>query len=325
MNDTPDIHGTRGRLVRDDAPYVAPEHDAPVGSDEAVRALHDHEAAEALAHLGEIAAGLTPASLRPVSFNRADSRWLAGETLGSPVVKTRTASTPQELREALNSVGLPARLIPAEGPYSYYEVATAEEAEAQWDGRPTLVESVLEGAELITLQVVRSVDPTTGEDASWFAEPIGHDVSQAVQPMPMSDSARDSARSIAVRIVQSMNESAQSFGRGLYSVTMLVAGDRCYFEDVVYGPRRIGLITLYTQRYSQYELHARAKLGLPVDVTLMTPGAAMITERPVRVKEALGVDEVDVRACEIGNLIVATAATVEDAAVRIAEVERQAM
>lgn len=307
----------RGRYITDEGPELP---DAPVGSSEAVTAMHDHEAAEALSHLGDVAAELTPRDLRPISFNRADSRWLAGESLGSPVVKTRTATSLDQVQAAVESVGVPARLVPAVGPYSYIEVQSVEDAQRHWNGQDTLVEEVIEGAELVTIQVVRSVDPSTGEEASWFSEPIGHDVSQAVQPMPISSAARDAAHSIAVRIVQSMND-----GRGLYSVTMWVAGDCCYFEDVVYGPRRIGLVTLYTQRYSQYELHARAKLGLPVDVTLTSPGAAMITERTVDVKKALALDEVDVRACEIGNIIVATAPSVEEAAGRIAEVENLAM
>lgn len=328
MNETSPDHAAeygRGRFLAEGQPDPVVEQDRPVGSSEAVTAMHDHEAQEALSHLGEVAAELRPEDLRPLSFNRADSRWLAGESLGSPVVKTRTASSLEDMEKAVESVGLPARLVPAVGPYSYIEVQSIAEAQSYWNGQDTLVEQVIDGAELVTIQVIRSVDPTTGEEASWFSEPIGHDVSQSVQPMPISETARDAAHSIAVRIVQSMNEGRSTSGRGLYSVTLWVAGDRCYFEDVVYGPRRIGLITLYTQRYSQYELHARAKLGLPVDVTLTSPGAAMITDRPVDVKKALALDEVDVRACEIGNIIVATAPSVEEAAGRIAEVENLAM
>ena len=130
-----------------------------------------------------------------------------------------------------------------------------------------------------------------GRSAVHFCEPIGHRQADGVgalpreregppparggvleswQPQKMTDAARDAARSIAARIVNALG------GRGVFGVELLVNGDEVYFVDVTARPHDSGLVTLRSQRLSEFELHARAILGLPVDTIMITPGAANV-------------------------------------------------
>ena len=121
----------------------------------------------------------------------------------------------------------------------------------------------------------------------------------------MSPAALDAARSIAARIVHSLG------GRGLFSVELLIKGDEVYFNTVRTGPLDVGLLTLRSQRLSQYELHARAILGLTVDTIMISPAAAEVgTHSTISAKalgEALTVPEGDVRLTPGTSLAVATA------------------
>jgi phosphoribosylglycinamide formyltransferase 2 len=143
-----------------------------------------------------------------------------------------------------------------------------------------------------------------------FCEPIGHrildgDVMESWQPQPMTPAALDSAKSVAARIVNALG------GRGVYGVELLVRGDEVYFADVSTRPYDSGLVTLRSQRLSEFELHARAILGLPIDTIMVSPGAAEVvyagtesldghderrTERATQaLADALAVPESDVR------------------------------
>ncbi|MGB0437389.1 MAG: ATP-grasp domain-containing protein, partial [Mycobacterium sp.] len=108
-----------------------------------------------------------------------------------------------------------------------------------------------------------------------FCEPIGHHQSadgtlESWQPQQLSPAALDAAKSIAARIVNSLG------GRGVFSVELLVRGDEVYFADVRPRPHDSGLVTMRSQRLSEFELHARAILGLPVDTIMISPGAVEV-------------------------------------------------
>jgi phosphoribosylglycinamide formyltransferase 2 len=139
-----------------------------------------------------------------------------------------------------------------------------------------------------------------------FCEPIGHrqidgDVLESWQPQQMSPMALDAAKSVAARIVNSLG------GRGVFGVELLVRGDEVYFDNVRPRPYDSGLVTLRSQRLSQFELHARAILGLAVDTIMISPAAAEVSyagaeSTGVRndglgavLAEALSVAESDVR------------------------------
>jgi phosphoribosylglycinamide formyltransferase 2 len=126
----------------------------------------------------------------------------------------------------------------------------------------------------ITLITVRTTGPTG--PALHFCEPIGHregdgDVLEAWQPQTISAPALDAAKSIAARIVNALG------GRGVFGVELLVRGDEVYFADVRIRPHDSGLVTVRSQRLSEFELHARAILGLQVDTIMISPGAAEVT------------------------------------------------
>ncbi len=136
-----------------------------------------------------------------------------------------------------------------------------------------MAETMVEIDHEVTLLTVRSTG--RGGPRVQFCEPIGHrqadgDALETWQPQKMTDAARDAARSIAARIVNALG------GRGVFGVELLVKGDEVYFVDVRACPQDSGLVTLRSQRLSEFELHARAILGLPVDTIMITPGAANV-------------------------------------------------
>jgi phosphoribosylglycinamide formyltransferase 2 len=133
-----------------------------------------------------------------------------------------------------------------------------------------LAETVVEIDYEITLLTVR-----TGRGSELhFCEPIGHrqvaGTLESWQPQQMTETALGAARSIAARIVGALG------GRGVFGVELLVRGDEVYFSDITAIPRDSALVTLRSQRLSEFELHARATLGLPVDTIMISPGAAEV-------------------------------------------------
>ena len=115
--------------------------------------------------------------------------------------------------------------------------------------------------------------------------------------MPMSQVALDNARSVAARITGALG------GRGIFGVELFVRGDDVWFSEVSPRPHDTGLVTMGTQRCSEFELHARAILGLPIDVTLTSPGASAVVYGGLDavapsysgLADALAVPETDVR------------------------------
>ena len=136
-----------------------------------------------------------------------------------------------------------------------------------------LAETLVEIDFHVTLLTVRSVGPTA--PTIEFCAPIGHgeaigDVQESWQPQDLSVAALDTAKSIAARIVKALG------GRGVFGVELMVRGDEVYFSDVTARPFESGLVTLRTQRLSEFELQARAILGLPTDAIMISPGAAEV-------------------------------------------------
>ena len=154
----------------------------------------------------------------------------------------------------------------------------------------------------ITQLTVRAIDPATGEVATSFCDPIGHrqvdgDYVESWQPQPMSALALERARDVAHKVTAALG------GRGLFGVELFVRGDDVWFSEVSPRPHDTGLVTLCTQRLSEFELHARAILGLPVDTALRKPGASAVIYGGVDargiafegVAQALAVPESDLR------------------------------
>jgi phosphoribosylglycinamide formyltransferase 2 len=255
-----------------------------------------------------------------LSLDREGLRRLAADELGLPTAPFWFAGSADELSRIAEHAGFPLVVRPVTGTPGEGEsvLLRADDVESAWEravaagGRVAttrvMAETMVEIDHEVTLLTVRSSGK--GGPRVLFCEPIGHrqidgEVLESWQPQEMSEAARDTAKSIAARIVNALG------GRGVYSVELLVKGNEVYFADVNPRPYDSGMVTLASQRLSQFELHARAILGLPVDSIMITPGAAEViythgdvgdldddvrTERATQaLSDALAVPETDVR------------------------------
>ena len=220
-----------------------------------------------------------------LTMNREGIRRLAAEELGLATSPYAFASTEAELAAGAAAVGYPCFVKPvmsSSGKGQSYVEDVAGIAEA-WryaleGGRVEQARVIVEGRIAfdfeITQLTVRARGPD-GEVATHFCEPIGHrqvqgDYVESWQPQPMSPLALKRAREIAARVTAALG------GLGLFGVELFVKGDEVWFSEVSPRPHDTGLVTLSTQVQSEFALHARAILGLPVDVTLREPGASAV-------------------------------------------------
>ena len=258
----------------------------------------------------------TPRATR-LGADREGLRRLAGDELGLPTVPFWFASSAEELASVAEHAGLPLVVTPSAGTVADGQsvVTRLDDVQAAWQraiaAAPTLpkrvmAETVVEVDDEITLLTVRTTEPSG--PAVQFCEPIGHRTAndnplETWQPQALSAAALDAARSIAARIVHSLG------GRGVFAVELLVREDEVYFSTVRAGTFDVGLITLRSQRLSQYELHARAVLGLSIDTIMVSPAAAEVGAQTSVAQgalvEALTVPESDVRL--LGGISVALA------------------
>ncbi len=223
-----------------------------------------------------------------LTADREGLRRLAADELGLPTAPFWFAGSLDELRAVADHAGYPLRVqpvatvTPAAGA-GQSVVLMPGDVEPAWQravsagGRlahnRVLAEALVEIDFHVTLLTVRSGGPT-GPTVD-FCAPIGHgeaigDVQESWQPQDLSAAALDAAKSIAARIVNSLG------GRGLFGVELMVRGDEVYFSDVTARPFESGLVTLRTQRLSEFELQARAIMGLSTDTIMISPGAAEV-------------------------------------------------
>ncbi len=126
----------------------------------------------------------------------------------------------------------------------------------------------------ITLLTVRSLS-VDGKIITSFCEPIGHrqedgDYVESWQPQPMSQKALDTSKDIALKITSALG------GLGIFGVELFIKDNQVWFSEVSPRPHDTGMVTMITQKQSEFELHAKAILGLPVDTTLQNPGASAV-------------------------------------------------
>jgi len=238
----------------------------------------------AVAERGDIEVFPTPRSTR-LSLDREGLRRLAADELGLPTAPFWFAGSIEELTAVAQHAGFPLVVKPIAGTPGEGEsvLVRVEDVEPAWHravgaGRIPLnrvmAEAVVEVDVEVTLLTIRTVGPTG--PVVHFCEPIGHralggDALESWQPQQLSPAALDAAKSIAARIVNSLG------GRGVFGVEVLVRGDEVYFDNVRPRPYDSGLVTLRSQRLSQFELHARAILGLSVDTIMVSPAAAEVS------------------------------------------------
>ncbi|WP_018602382.1 formate-dependent phosphoribosylglycinamide formyltransferase [Mycobacterium sp. 155] len=236
----------------------------------------------AVAETGDSEVLPTPRGIR-LSQDREGLRRLASEELGLPTVPFWFAGSVDELEAVAEHAGYPLLVKPVAGPCRTGQsvLLRPDDIEPAWERATSsggvqrvLAESVVEVEHQITLLVIRTTGPAG--PGMHFCEPIGHregddDVLEAWQPQRLTPAAMDGAKSIAARIVNSLG------GRGVFAVELLVQGDDVYFADVQVRLEDSGLVTVRSQRLSQFELHARAILGLSVDTIMISPAAAEVS------------------------------------------------
>ncbi len=219
-----------------------------------------------------------------LTMNREGIRRLAVEELGLPTSPYAFATSASELAEAAAKIGLPVFVKPVMSSSgkgqsmigSIDEAGTAW-AHAQSSGRVETATVIVEGRIdfdfEITLLTVRSI--YEGAVRTDFCAPIGHlqvkgDYVESWQPQAMTPAALTSAQDIARKITDSLS------GLGVFGVELFVKGDDVWFSEVSPRPHDTGLVTLATQTMSEFALHARAILGLPVDVSQRDIGASAV-------------------------------------------------
>ena len=250
-----------------------------------------------------------------LTMNRDGIRRLVADELQLPTSPYRFAESEDDLVAAIEGkrgIGYPCVVKPVMSSSgkgqtvvrSRAEVAPAwqyAESAARVRGSHVIVEGFIDFDYEITLLTVRAADER-GEIQTHFCDPVGHvqvhgDYVESWQPQPMSEVALARSRDIAAKVTAALG------GRGLFGVEVFVKGDQVWFSEVSPRPHDTGMVTMCTQRQSEFELHARAILGLPVDVRPTAPGASAviyggIEARGIHFEElahALAVPESDVR------------------------------
>ena len=216
-----------------------------------------------------------------LTMNREGIRRLAAEELGLQTSPYRFAATESEYLAAVAEIGLPCVVKPimSSSGKGQSTVKRTEDIHAAWDyaqkgGRAgkgkVIVEGFVDFDYEITQLTVRHIGGTS------FCEPIGHiqidgDYRESWQPQPMSDLARERAMKYAKAVTDALG------GRGIFGVELFVKGDEIIFSEVSPRPHDTGMVTMISQDLSQFALHARAILGLPIpEILLYSPSASAV-------------------------------------------------
>ena len=248
-----------------------------------------------------------------LTMDREGIRRLAAETLGLPTSPYVFCDSLQALQTAIDSsIGYPCVVKPvmSSSGKGQSKLALPKDVSPAWDhamagGRVSrgrvIVEGFVDFDYEITLLTVRAVG-LDGAIHTHFCEPIGHlqvsgDYVESWQPHPMQPLAMQRSREIARAVTDNLG------GQGVFGVELFVKGDDVWFSEVSPRPHDTGLVTLCTQWQNEFELHARAILGLPVNTALKSPGASAVIYGGVDaagivfdgVAEALAVPQTDIR------------------------------
>jgi len=220
-----------------------------------------------------------------LTMNREGIRRLAAETLSLPTSPYRFADSLEELRAAIEQIGYPCIIKPvmSSSGKGQSKVVCAAEVEAAWNyaasgsrvnqGR-VIVEGLIRFDYEITQLTVRAIG-VDGNIETYFCAPIGHlqvhgDYVESWQPQSMSELALQRTHDIAKRVTDDLG------GLGIFGVELFVKGNQVWFSEVSPRPHDTGMVTMCSQVQNEFELHARAILGLPVDVSLKSPGASAV-------------------------------------------------
>ena len=239
------------------------------------------------------------ASATKLTMNREGIRRLAAETLGIPTSPYRFAETKEEFDKAVAEIGLPCVVKPvmSSSGHGQSTVKTADQIDEAWKvsqeggragGGKVIVEGIVKFDYEITLLTVRHSGGTT------FLQPVGHhqvdgDYRESWQPQAMSQEAIELAEAIAKAITDALG------GYGIFGVELFVKGDEVIFSEVSPRPHDTGMVTMISQDMSEFALHARAVLGLPIpEVRFYGPSAskAIVIEGHTKEYEFCNLDKV---------------------------------
>ena len=275
--DMTDGKAVRELVLKEKPNLVVPEIEA-IATDELVRID-----AEGLARV------IPTANAAHITMNRERIRKLAAEDCGLATSRYAFCSSLEELQAAIDGgIGYPCFVKPvmSSSGKGQSRIKASGEVSKAWDyamaaGRVkqarVIVESEIKFDFEITLLTVRHAGGTS------FCAPIGHvqvdgDYVESWQPQPMSPVALQRSQDMARKITDALG------GAGIFGVELFVKGDDVWFSEVSPRPHDTGLVTLATQHQSEFALHARAILGLPVDTSLRTPGASAVIYGGVEAK-----------------------------------------
>ncbi len=273
--DMSDAKALRALVEAERPHFIVPEIEA-IATDELVRIEADG-----------LATVIPTARATQLTMNREGIRRLAAEELGLPTSAYRFANTLAELQAATAEIGFPCLVKPVMSSSGKGQslLKSAADVEAAWsyaaagsrvDHGRVIVEGFVDFDYEITLLTVRSIGGDgEGEIVTSFCAPVGHvqvkgDYVESWQPQKMSDKALARSQEIARKVTGALG------GRGLFGVELFVKGDDVWFSEVSPRPHDTGLVTLMSQYFSEFELHARAILGLPVDVSQREPAASAV-------------------------------------------------
>jgi phosphoribosylglycinamide formyltransferase 2 len=229
-----------------------------------------------------------------LTMDREGIRRLAAEQLGLPTSPYRFCDSLAELQAAIDEgIGYPCIVKPvmSSSGKGQSRIDDPDGVQRAWEyamagGRVShgrvIVEGIVEFDYEITQLTVRARGSDGGVETH-FCEPVGHvqvdgDYVESWQPMPMHPAALERARQIAKTITDDLGRglNGEPAGLGIYGVELFVKGEEVWFSEVSPRPHDTGLVTLITQWQSEFDLHARAILGLPVDASLRNPGASAV-------------------------------------------------
>ncbi|MDR6630528.1 phosphoribosylglycinamide formyltransferase 2 [Acinetobacter lwoffii] len=221
-----------------------------------------------------------------LTMNREGIRRLAAEELGLPTSAYRFADSLESFRAACDDVGYPNFVKPvmSSSGKGQSRVTRFDEVDAAWEYAQTggrvnqgtvIVESQIDFDFEITLLTVRAKNPETGEIETSYCDPIGHrqdsgDYVESWQPQPMTPAALEESKRISNKVTTALG------GCGIFGVELFVKGDKVWFSEVSPRPHDTGLVTLASQFQSEFELHARAILGLPVNTARHSVAASAV-------------------------------------------------
>ncbi|MBC7767678.1 MAG: formate-dependent phosphoribosylglycinamide formyltransferase [Phycisphaerales bacterium] len=260
-------------LVEQERPHlIVPEIEA-IATDELVRIEADG-----------LARVIPTANAAHTTMNRERIRVLAAETLKLPTSPYAFASSLEEMQAGVDRIGFPNFVKPVMSSSGKGQSRLKSQADVApaWDyamsaGRVKQPRVIVEGQVMFDFEItLLTVRAASGQDAkTHFCEPIGHvqvdgDYVESWQPQPMSAKALERARDIAGKVTGALG------GYGIFGVELFVKGDDVWFSEVSPRPHDTGLVTLVSQEQSEFALHARAILGLPVDTSLRAPGASAV-------------------------------------------------